>query len=433
MKNFSLLGFILLLSVSMLWISCKDDDGMEPTPDTSITLFRITNPVDALGIIDAASKSIEVEVPFGTDVSNLIGSISLPAGATVSPDLSSGVDFSGGPVTFTVSNGTASDTWTVTVSVGANPMRIALVGDAASIDGLIDEVKTAYNWAKATYNEKAVYIPFSEVTAEAISTAEVIWFHHAAESWTLPTGATGAALGVIEAYYKAGGDLLLTTHASQYLVNLGRLTADWAPTDGGSGLMANPNPDDWGVGFQLNSLYEGGDNKDHPAFANLTTKSVTFDGVTYDALMLIDGGSKRDNAYFWFVNNIPGIIANFDKNGDGAIGAYDSNGDGMNDKDDRDTNGDGTFNNDDDVLVMKNYFESQTNAVVRGSFEWDPVFGGVEFFTVVEFKPSGDYQGSAFVISAGAYEWFQDDGRTNAWRGNIEGLTSNIFTYFGVE
>ncbi len=434
MKSILKIGFFALVA-SLLLMGCDREEPM--APDTSIVLFQITDPVQAIGVIDGTN--ITVEVPFGTDVSNLIGSVTLPTGASISPDPASGIDYSGGSVTFTVTNEDASETYSVTVVEGPNPLRVALVGDAPSIEDLSNpEIKDAYMWAMEEYKEKAGYFNLADLTAEDIETAEVLWFHYVGENRELPASATGNAMSIINDYYKAGGDLLLTKHASQYLVNLGRLGADWGPTDGGANMDYddpgfNQNPDDWGLGYQLNDMYDGGQNGSHPAFSDLNTKEVTFDGVTYDAIMLIDGGSKRDNGFFWFVLNIPGVIAEFDDNGDGGLGAYDSDGDGENDSDDRDTNGDGVYNNDDDVDALKAYFEAQTNSVVRGSFEWDPVANGVEFFTVVEFNADGDYQGRAFVIAPGAYEWYHNDGRTNAWRSNVEGITANVFSYFGVE
>jgi hypothetical protein len=74
-----------------------------------------------------------------------------------------------------------------------------------------------------------------------------------------------------------------------------------------------------------------------------------------------------------------------------------------------------------------------TGSVVRGSFEWDPAANGVELGTIIEFKPKGDYQGTAIVISCGAYEWYQSDNRTNTFHSNIETITSNAIKYMGAE
>lgn len=419
MRKLSLMYFFLAVLVLGM-TSCGED------PVAEITAFSFTSPVPGAGVIDQANKTIAINVPFGTELTNVTGAVVITDGATVSPDLTAGVDFSSLSVDFTVTNEDVSNTYTVTVIEGENPLRIALVGPGATLNDNHDEVIEAYTWALNTYQNKAAYFAFGDLTAEHLATAEVVWYHAYDTTSGGRTIAPQAltAKGVINDYYQGGGDLLLTTHATSYLVELGRLTSDWGPTDGGWGNNSgNANPDDWGIAYQLNGQFDDGDNKDHPLFSGITPKSVTFDGITYDAMMLIDGGLKRDAAYFWFANVIPGMITNFDTNGNGGI-----------DPDtELDTNGDGVFNNDDDVNARKDYFEQQTNSVVRGSFEWDPVANGVEFFNIIEFNPDGNYQGKAITIAVGGYEWLQSDGRSNAWRVNQETITANAFTYFGVE
>ncbi len=437
MKKLFWISLLALTSLALTVSSCKKDDETGGGNDdrVEITAFTISAPVVGVGVIDQTAKTIKVDVPFGTDLSNMTGSITASTGATVTPNISAGVDFSGGPVDFTVTNGGASSTYEVTVVPGDDPMRIALVGDGADVNGLYDEISEAYNWALSKYGEQARYFDLNTLSAGDLDLAEVVWFHYADTlvGKALPASATTAS-NVISNFYQGGGDLLLTTFANQYLVDLGRLTADWGPTDGGDGTAMFSNPDNWGVGYQYNNLYDGGNNATHPIYDGITTSSVTFDGNTYDVMMLIDAGSRRDAGNFWFANNIEAIKnSNFDVNGDGLIGDYDADGDGVNDSHDLDTNGDGVFNNDDDVLALKNYFETNTNSVVRGSFEWDPVFGGVEFFTVVEFNPDGNFQGRAISVSAGAYEWHDDDGMGNTFRSNQEKFTENIFSYFGVQ
>jgi hypothetical protein len=417
--------YMMIAGVAAIFASCRKE--LIDQGQADITSVTISSPAIGVGII--TGTDIYAELPFMSDISAVTGAMTLGSpDATVSPDLSSGIDFTNGPVFFTV---TAADEFTKTysmeVATGGDPMRLALVGDAATISGLAPEVAAAYNWALAEYGVKARYIPFSELDASSLESATTVWFHlhDYTPGHDLPASAiSGNALTVLTDFYKAGGNMLLTGLATPYLVNMGRLSSDWAPTDGGDGAnTGNANPDDWGVGYQIpTNLYDGGNNKNHPMFAGLTNKSVTFDGVTYDALMFINGGLKRDAGRFWFVNNVPGVIANFDTNGDGVINDWE-----------RSTNGDSIFNNDDNVTLLKGYFEQQTSSVVRGSFEWDPVFGGVEFFTIVEFNPVGNFSGKAVTFSAGCYEWHHEDGRTNAWRDNVEGWTANTIKYLGVQ
>lgn len=414
--------FLLACLIGFAWTGCKDDEGT-PTPDgPTITLFKIEAPFTGVGAIDETARTISVDYPFGADVSAVnVAVTTSPATATVTP--ANPVDFSTGDVTFTVTDAGISTSYIVSLVEGPNPLRLVLVGEAATVDGNNNEIANAYNWALDKYKEKAQYIPFTDLTAEDIETAVAMWFHlEAPGGRELPAEATGDALNVIKDFYSKGGNLLLTKHATQYLVNVGRITSDWGPTDGGDGTDPFDNPDDWGQAFEFADKFADG-NADSPIFTGLTPKEVSFDGFTYNAYMYIDGGSKRDNSFFWFSYNIPGMKAEFDTDGDGVISEAE-----------RDTNGDGIFENGvDDDTIFRKFFEQENNAVIRGTFEWDPVFAGAEFFTTVEFNPDSNFDGKAIALGAGCYEWYQDDGRTNAWRGNIETLHSNIFEYFGVE
>lgn len=395
------IAFSLLLSVLLAigFTSCKKD---EESPVAEITMFNFTSPVVAIGIIDAGAKTITVNVPFGTDLSNVMAEVTSTAGATVTPSPSSPVDFSGLSVNYAVVNGSTTTNYTVNVIVGANPLKLILIGEAATVNDITNpEIKTAYQWALTTYQAKAKYVQFSQLTAEDTQAAKVIWWHKDSSPRTMPAAATEAGVkSLITNFYKAGGNLLLTTHASAYLVELGRLTADFMPTGGGDGPDANQNPDNWGLSFQ-NADYDNGNNASHPLFAGLNLSDVTFEGLTYKAAFLIDGGLKRDHAYFWDFNQIQAI---------------------------KDLVPDPAAPN-----ARKNKFEEITGSVVRGSFEWDPAANGVEIGVVVEFKPQGAYTGSAVVISVGGYEWYQSDNRTNAFHSNIEGITANAIKYLGAE
>lgn len=388
--HYLLFSLFLLIGLS----SCKKDED----PDALITMFNITSPVTAIGVIDAATNTITINVPYGTDLTGMIASVTATDGASITPNPSSANDYSSA-VVFTLTNGGTTTSYTVNVVVGENPLKLILVGVAASVNEIANpEIKTAYEWALTNYGQKAKYISFSNLKEEDTKSAKVIWWHQDGSPRTMPAEATGSAKNLITAYYKAGGNLLLTTHASAYLVELGRLTADYMPTGGGDGPDANANPDNWGLSFE-NDSYESG-NANHPLFAGLNYTDVTFEGLTYRSVMLIDGGLKRDHAYFWDFNQIQAL---------------------------KDLVPDPAAPN-----ARKNKFQDVTGSVVRGSFEWDPAANGVEIGTVVEFKPQGAYQGTSIVISVGGYEWYQTD-RTNSFRSNIEGITANALKYMNVE
>jgi len=390
--------FLMMLAMATTWFSCDDDDG-GPAVSTEISLFQITSPVAAVGIIDETTQTITINVPFGTDITNMTGSATIPEGAMLTPDISAGVDFSGGPVDFILTNEGETATYTATVVVGENPLRIALVGTAESIDDIENpEIKEAYEWAVGEYGNRAGYISFGKLTTESISTALVVWFHYDSSPREIPESALDVK-DVLAEFYKAGGNVLLTTHASGYMVDLGRISADYGPTGGGDGPDAFENPDNWGISYTNEDYVDG--NADHPLFEGLNTTEVTFEGMTYPAIFLLDGGLKRDHSHLWDFNQIPAIV---DMVPDPA-----------------------------EPNARKEAFESATGSAVRASFEWDPAANGVELATVIEFEPTAEFEGTGITISLGAYEWYQSDERTNMWRDNITGLTKNALSYLGVE
>jgi hypothetical protein len=413
----------LLVLVVALWTGCgSDDDGGDNVEPTSITLFRISSPFDAVGIIDEVAKSITLEVPFGADVSALTGSITVSEGATVSPDLLTPVDFSSGSVTFTVTNGSNTSTYTVTIQEGENPLRIALVGDGATFEDLDPEIQTAYQWALDEYKEAAAYIAFSDLTAESIETAKAIWFHYTVFPRTpdqndndmvffphlfdadgngpdhheafeiLPASAIDAS-PVIEEFVKGGGNLLLTGLTGSYVAQIGRIEAKFGPTNydtGGDEFIENP--DCWGISF-INGIFNEDDypanNENAFLYAGVDRTSYTFEGVTYDGICLSTGGTKKNRAHIWdfnrFFPELPGGC--------------------------------------DDPNAKKTEYELQTNSIVRSSFEWDPAACGIELGAIVQFPASGDYQGDALVIGLGAYEWDMIDGRDTP--STVVGITKN--------
>lgn len=390
-----------LVGLAIVGQACKKDDP----PAAQITAFNITSPLTTVGIVDETAKTITISVPFGTDLTSVKGSIVSTTGATVTPNFAAGVNFSGGPVVFTVVNGATTTTYTASVVVGANPLRIALVGQWASISAITDkEIKTAYEWAIATYKEKAGYFSFDNLKASDLTTAKAVWFHHTvfpnpSPASIFPASALGNAKTVIADFYKAGGNLLLTGLSGSYVAQVGRITADLGPTNldiGGDAFITNP--DDWGISIQ--DVKEATDyptnNETSYLFAGLTKKNVTFDGNTYGAVMLSDAGAKKNRAHIWDFNKFhPELMG-----GDVAPNA------------------------------RKDAWQTDANALVRASFEWDPSLNGVELGAIVEFLPTATYKGTSLVIGLGAYEWYQEDGVANTWQGNVSGITKNALDKF---
>ena len=116
--NFRFLSIVLLLIIGFAFIqSCTKED---PTPPASTE--KTISALSFEGVVQGATvnmngTNISVIVPFGTDITALAPTITLPKGATVSPASGVKQDFTK-PVTYTV---TAEDgskqTFTVTVTV----------------------------------------------------------------------------------------------------------------------------------------------------------------------------------------------------------------------------------------------------------------------------------------------------------------------------
>jgi hypothetical protein len=123
--NFRFLSiFTILLSLTIAW-SCQKDDPTPPaSTEKTISAFSFNGVVQGASV-DIQGTNIFVTVPYGTDITALAPTITLPKGATISPASGIKQDFTK-PVTYTV---TAEDgskqTFTVTVIQGVAPKSTA--------------------------------------------------------------------------------------------------------------------------------------------------------------------------------------------------------------------------------------------------------------------------------------------------------------------
>ena len=412
MKKF--LFLTMILATGLFWTSCDKDDDIEETKDTSITIFEITSPFQAVGAINGTNVSIDY--PFGEDVSAVTVSATIPAGATISP--SNPVDFSGGPVTFTVTNGSSSSTYVVTLNEGANPLRIVLVGDGPMAD-LAAESKIAYEWALAEYNAEAKYFSFSDLSADDITTANVIWYHHVSlpgvdadgnpaapqdtngdgiyqASEALPANAANAA-GLMEDFVKAGNNIILSGSTGTLVGAMGRIDNQYNPNNwwynAGDPVQ---NPDCWGISFNDGTVTTGdfpADNGAYWLFSDIERNTYNFTGFDYEGICLSPGGLKKDRQNNWF------FIPMFEGQVDPMV-----------------------------VNSSKDKFEEVTASTVRASYEWDPLEAGIEFGAIIEFGPDGAYEGTVLAMPVGAFEWDRASG--DGPIGTVVNLAKNALDRF---
>src|SRR5664280_866334 len=105
--------------------------------DKAITSFNFENPA-AEGVITESTHSIAVTVPYGTDVTGLIPTITY-TGETISPASGAARDFTN-PVVYTVTAGTGStQDYTITITVASLSAKSITAFSLAGVVGTINE------------------------------------------------------------------------------------------------------------------------------------------------------------------------------------------------------------------------------------------------------------------------------------------------------
>ena len=125
-KIFILLAVVLLMVI----MGCKSSQK-------AITSFNFENPA-AEGVITESTHSIAVTVPYGTDVTGLIPTITY-TGESVSPASGVSQDFTN-PVVYTVTSGTGStQDYTITITVASLSAKSITAFSLAGVVGTINE------------------------------------------------------------------------------------------------------------------------------------------------------------------------------------------------------------------------------------------------------------------------------------------------------
>ena len=167
-----------------------------------------------------------------------------------------------------------------------------------------DDEKASYAWFKKQFVNGKV-ITAAALAGEDLSAYDVIWVHidrvGIGAGWDkLPLSAD--AVAALTTYYKNGGNLFLSNHATQLGVPLGR--TERAPGifgdgEGGSGA------DIWTINANIGMEY---DHRSHPAFAGM----VTSDQFPHETFPLIGPGQREDHNCMWDLNSygFPGLYPN---------------------------------------------------------------------------------------------------------------------------
>lgn len=252
-----------------------------------------------------------------------------------------------------------------------------------------DDEMVAAQWFERNYPDGVIVTP---TKLSEISDLSTLWIPidrvGISAGWkNLPAAyRSSEVIDAIAAYVKAGGSLYLTTHATQLVVAIGRVSATYAPNIFGSG-EGGINSDVWGINAYLGcnpDLAEKYDHRSHPIYSGLDSNTTTYED--HDFFPLIGAGWKEDHNCKWDFNGISGLEANPDKLAD---------------------------------------FEQKTNSSVIGAWQHvtDYACAGV-----VEFKPEGEYKGTILANGIAAYEFNENDA-PNLYQYNISLLTKNSIDY----
>lgn len=265
-----------------------------------------------------------------------------------------------------------------------NSLRYAFVSTAENLSAIEDDdEKAAAQWFINTYPSGEL-IPVSKIASGSVDLSEisVLWIHiDRVGNGKIPNEfLNNRVIENITNYYKNGGNLFLSIHATQYLSYLGRIASNRSPGIIGAGT-GGIGSDTWTVNPNIGMVYN---HFEHPVYAGLGT----IPDLGHPTIPLIGPGQREDHNSMWDLNSY----------------GYSIPADGSN------------------VVIA---FEKENNASVLGTW------GQVTDFCcagVVEFYPTTAYKGRCIAMGLAAYEWNQNTG-TNIYQSNIQKITSNIISY----
>ncbi|SEP05284.1 protein of unknown function [Flavobacterium sp. CF108] len=327
--------------------------------------------------VNDVNKTITMTLPEGTNLKALQPVIELTEGVSISPASGTAIDFSN-PVTFVITSNGKSVNYTANVGVPVTGLVVAFLGTAATRAEItnIDEI-TAADWFFTTFNG-AKYISFNSIQNGAdLSEVDVIWWHFDSAA-NLPSVAYNPAVTTaLKNFRSNGGNLLLTSFASQYVDALGIVPSGKGPNNVFGDFPPNGFVDgnSWGMSFV--------GHENHPIFEGLTTYE------TGKANLLQSGTFRLNHTAWWFLPE---------------WGGY-GNGEG---------------------------WRNQTGGTNLASEAWDNALDGR--VTIAEFPNTGTDK-NVIVISMGAYDWYNETNssgvpsQANEFINNIKLLTQNSINY----
>lgn len=193
--------------------------------EAKITSFKLNDTY--VGTINEDTKTIMVYVPASLNIKNLTPTIAYSENATISPASGIATDFTN-PVTYTVNNNTARNTYTVIVKQINKPQAL-YVGLAQNMSELNPEEETACKWMLENI-PNSLYASFTDIKNGSIDLSEckVIWWHFHKDggvdgksNFEKDAPEALEAIPQLKDFYKNGGSFLFTRYATNMPGELG--------------------------------------------------------------------------------------------------------------------------------------------------------------------------------------------------------------------
>ena len=252
-----------------------------------------------------------------------------------------------------------------------------------------DDEKDAVAWFKANYVDKGTGVLLTPATIDNldIENNPMCWVMcdriGIEKGWQNLSGnlASNATIEALKAFTADGGNLLLTNHATQLTVAVGRIDEAYAPSIYGNG-EGGQNNDVWGsqpiIGNAEGQIY---DHSGHDIYWGMDFVSGLYERSIY---CFEGAGVKGDHNCMWDLNAY-GLAPN--------------------------------------PNVVKAW-EETTNSTVLGT--WNHV---VDYCCagIIDFAPTTTFAGRVLAVGLAAYEW--NIGGTNQYQSQLERFTSNCIGY----
>lgn len=198
--------------------------------------------------INEETKTITAKVPKSVNVKTIVPQAELTEDATISPKVGVVTDLSE-PKQYTVTDNTASETYTVEVEIITAPKAIFLGSNKAKVmEDLVGEELEACKWMLANV-DNSMFVSWDEMNNGLVdlSKCEVIWWHwQNAPSEKLGDFENGAkntamaSIATLKEYYKNGGAFVLSRASVNFAAELGAVKEQfcanncWGATDEGN-------------------------------------------------------------------------------------------------------------------------------------------------------------------------------------------------------